>query len=196
MSLVRGLGQYLGGPLAACFVAISVSGLGACASGDDDKPSDSPAARASDMSEAPPPRNVRDVLVRQRDIESAPSKPAGALLHWWRALQFSDDAGVAGAYAENVETGPIGRQVRKLSTSLANVRPAILETEEDDDRAVVRVVIQSYGFKPRGGPMLSETAQAFSLTRQAGGWKLADNAFLRGRYRDQLAAERSAQETQ
>jgi hypothetical protein len=101
-------------------------------------------------------------------------------------------------YAGGARPTGLRTQVDLLNAFIVATKPAVEETRARGAGADVLAILQAANFptKGKGPPDVSETPITFRLRREGGGWKLADNAYLRRRLNEQHAADLAARRQQ
>ncbi len=129
------------------------------------------------------PANVQ--LVSTTDIARYPAgSPQAALLTWWRDVQFDDVVGYLTFLKPAVATAQLkaGQAVpfaTLLSGHLQSARPQITGTNISGANAVLYTQITYRQPIGNTGYATNTAVQAFSLVNLQGGWKLADDYFIR-----------------
>jgi hypothetical protein len=155
----------------ACLVASLV--VVSCAS-DDNEPSTQAATTSDSRPGATHPNVVTD-----QEIERYPrDSPQRALLDWFQAVQFRDEAGVRQSTTERevrrVSAETLDNAVRLIGPALG--KPRIESTRERGSEAAIRLFIQSF---VRGKPKpVGETPSTFYLTRLGNRWRVKDVRYL------------------
>ena len=129
------------------------------------------------------PGPAQQILSRSDVTKYAKGSPQRALLQWWRDIQYSNVTGYMNAYQPSVRRGlatsaTTAAGLRWFSGAVQTVRPSIVDTEQHGSRVVVYTNLDTR--TPVGAKhfVTSSRAQAFSLVKKAGAWKLADDSFV------------------
>ena len=117
------------------------------------------------------------VLVTQKDIAKyPPASPQRTLMSWWRAMQYTDGRGYLALLAtplRNARQADRAYRVQLpfIARQVDDAFPHITQVSIEDDAATVYTV-----------------AQAFSLVRENGFWRIADDLFVEAGVLEQLRA--------
>lgn len=158
--------------LAGLAIAVALVGAG-CGDGGDPPPPGTPSAA--------------EHLITPADLHRQPAgSPQESLLRWWMSIQYNDFEG----YLESL-AAPL-RQQREAdraapadlglaSGELVRSQPKITDTKLDKGTATIYTRIEAR--QPVGATQFttSSTPQAFTLVREGGKWKIADDFFVESR---------------
>lgn len=123
-------------------------------------------------------------ILSAHDVNAYPEgTPEHALLDWWRHAQHRELQGFLTYFRRDVRREHVGsRLTRKklelFAQALRRARPDIVETERRADEAVVWTRVRTR--RPTGDNRYvpRSTPHAFSLVREDGEWRLADDFFF------------------
>jgi hypothetical protein len=137
----------------------------------------------------PPPgtASAAEYLVTPAQLQRLPAdSPQAALMRWWRSIQYNDFGGYADALSAPLrrqrEQGDSGRSNLALASGeLIRSQPKVTGSQESGGKATVYTRIESR--QPVGASRFttSSTPQAFTLVREGGEWKIADDFFVTNR---------------
>lgn len=161
--------------LAGMAVAAALIGAG-CGEGGDPPPPGEPSAA--------------EYLITPADLRRQPDdSPQAALMEWWRSIQYNDFEGYVGALVAPVraqrqasERAP--RDLTLASGELIRSQPEIASVEENGNEATVYTRIETR--QPIGATRFttSSSPQAFTLVREGGEWRIADDFYVTNRAND------------
>jgi hypothetical protein len=118
-------------------------------------------------------------LVTDAEIERYPEgSPQRAVLDWFQAVQFRDEAGVRQSTTDR-EVERVSRKTLDDAVALigpALGKPRVVSTRTRGTRAAIRLFIQS--FVPGKREPVGETPSTFYLTRTGDGWRVDDVRYL------------------
>jgi hypothetical protein len=120
--------------------------------------------------------------VTARDIQRyPPGSPQAVVLEWWRALQRNDAPAALRLYSRKVHiTAPeflIQRSLGGLFLSMLN-RIVVKDVDRVGGRTTVFLFRERVIEVPNGRNDIVGSARGFTLVRERGRWRLADNLFL------------------
>lgn len=149
-------------------VTASVLGL-AC--GSDDQPK-------REVRVEPTVPGVRHLVTDEQIGAAAKNSPARAVLLWFQAVQFKDQATVRELVTSDVvrDIGPdrLSRAVDTVGSSLG--KPQVTSVRDRGSNASVRVFVLAY---ETGKPdPVAATPVTFSLDKDQGHWRLSDLRYL------------------
>ncbi len=153
--------------------AVTVLLLAGCGGGDDPPPPGSPSAA--------------EFLITPAAIRAEPAgSPERALLSWWRSIQYNDFEGYVDALAAPLQSQRRGdaraqRDLTLAAGELIRSQPKVGDVEEEGARATVYTRIETR--QPIGATRFttSSNPQGFTLVREDGEWKIADDYFVTSR---------------
>ena len=134
------------------------------------------------------------VLVTQTDIARYPANsPQRTLMSWWRAMQYTDGRGYLALLATPLRNARQADRVYRLQL------PIIARQVDDAFPHITRVSIRGANatvyteleFRQLVGAdkyATTRVAQAFSMVRESGNWRIADDLFVEAGVQDQLRA--------
>jgi hypothetical protein len=128
-------------------------------------------------------------LVTQEQIDrKAVNSPERVLFEWWRSLQYNDIVGYNDALSNAARTGTTlaaaERNLARVSPALRYERPSVSSRSFDGPRRVTLYVIVTAHSAVGGKRFITTTyPQAFAMVREAGGWRLASDQFIRSKLR-------------
>jgi hypothetical protein len=129
------------------------------------------------------PGPAQQILSRSDVTKYSAGTPQRALLQWWRDIQYSNLTGYMNGFqprvrrvlARDANTAP---GLRWFSGAVQTVRPSIVDTEQHGSRVVIYTNLDTRTAVGARHFVTSTRAQAFSLVKKAGAWKLADDSFV------------------
>lgn len=163
--------RFLAGLAVAAVLAVA-----GCGDGGDPPPPGTPSAAEYLLTPA---------AVRKQSEGS----PQAALLEWWRSIQYNDFEGyadllVAPLRAQRQASERARRDLTLASGELIRSQPKIDDAEEEQDQATIFTRIETR--QPVGATRFttSSSPQAFTLVREDGQWKIADDFYVTNRAND------------
>jgi len=140
-------------------------------------------------SKPPPPGtpSAAEFLVNEEVLAEQPKgSPEEALMTWWRSIQYNDFDG----YLNELATPLRGQRERDkqarnelalVSGELNRAQPKIVHLQRSGNQATVFTRVESR--QPVGATRYTTSSipQAFTLTRQNGEWKIADDFYVKRR---------------
>lgn len=161
--------------LAGMVVAVALVATG-CGEGGDPPPPGTPSAA--------------EYLLTPADLRDLPQdSPQAALMEWWRSIQYNDFEGyvdvlVAPLRAQRLASDSARRDLALASGELIRSQPEIANVEEEEDQATIYTRIETR--QPVGATRFttSSSPQAFTLGREGGEWKIADDFYVTNRAND------------
>lgn len=137
----------------------------------------------------PPPgtASAAEYLVSAAEVDRQPAdSPEEALMSWWRAIQYNDFDGYVSLLAAPLQSrrrasDAARRDLALASGELVRSQPKIDDAEETDGEATIYTRIETR--QPVGATRFttSSSPQAFTLVRQGGKWRLADDFYVTNR---------------
>ena len=126
---------------------------------------------------------AEQVLTAEQVNEYPEGTPEHALFDWWRHAQHRDLTGVLHYFRADVREEHEGsnlfrRKLGLVAQVLRNARPDILETERSGDEAVVWTRVRSRRETGKNRYVPASTPYAFSMVREDGEWRFADDYFF------------------
>ena len=125
------------------------------------------------------------------EIRAAASSPASALLRWWQLIQFSAPSRELLQFyapASRPSAKQLSHMIAPIRYYFADRRPIVLDQQVTGQAA--RVFSFIAGDASRAHPGAGAPA-VFNMVRQRGRWFLADNEFVTGKFRSEVAFTRS-----
>jgi hypothetical protein len=152
----------------------------------------------------PPPPGTPSASEDLLTLATVHRQPAGspqeALLHWWMHIQYNDLNGYLRDLAEPIrrqrEAEPQTRHILLLvSGDSLRSQPQIEESQREDGAATIYTRIETR--QPVGASRFttSSTPQAFTLIKEGGRWKVAEDSYILDRaavIREALEAAKEA----
>ena len=142
-----------------------------------------------DGGDPPPPgtASAAEYLVKPADVSQQPAgSPQQSLLRWWMSIQYNDFDGYLASLAAPLRQrreadGAAATDLALASGELVRAQPKITSTTVKDGTATLYTRIESR--QPVGATRFttSSTPQAFTLVREGGEWKVADDFFVENR---------------
>ena len=134
-------------------------------------------------------QRARGPFVAGSEIRAAgENSAAGVVLRFWQAVQFGAPTDVVTAlFAPQAGVGAarLRREVRPIRYLFTRAKPQVVDVRREGPRTHVFTLVTSGGLdvdrRQPGEPVV------FSVVRAAGQWKLADDAFVRAKYRAETA---------
>jgi hypothetical protein len=182
-------------PVALVLVLVGLAGCGS--SPETSTSNKTTSASASAPRTVPRITGPSDLLVQKGEIRRVgQNTPYGVLLSWWRDLQSGDVRAAARWYVSSVDTHSLRRQIEELSypnsldykgkhaeptVALRRSRPKRIEVTKHDGTVRLFTTINGAVFDrsdPTKAVFITQTPTFFELRRQAGAWRLTDNAYL------------------
>jgi hypothetical protein len=137
----------------------------------------------------PPPgsASAAENLIKPSEIREQPAgSPQAAFLSWWMSVQYNDLQGYTAALAEPLrkrreEEGTPRRDLPLVSGDLSRSKPKIVSVRHSGGSATIFTRVETR--QPVGATRFTTSSypQAFTLVRQAGRWKVANDYFIQGR---------------
>jgi hypothetical protein len=134
----------------------------------------------------PPPGtpSAAENLLSPTEVLRAPSgSPEQALLRWWMHIQYNDLSGYFNDLAAPLRRereGEAGtrRTLFLVSGDSLRSQPKVLDVQREDGGTTLNTRIETR--QPVGASRFttSSSPQAFSLVRQGGEWKIADDSYV------------------
>lgn len=167
-------------------VVVTALLLAGCGGGEDPPPPGSPSAA--------------EFLITPAAVNAEPAgSPQRALLSWWRSIQYNDFEGYLAALAAPLRSQRQGdpraqRDLTLVAGELIRSQPKISDVEEESSTATVFTRIETR--QPIGATRFTTTSnpQGFTLVREGGEWKIADDYFVTSRANATRKALREAEE--
>jgi hypothetical protein len=134
------------------------------------------------------------VLVTQKDIAKyPPASPQRTLMSWWRAMQYTDGRGYLALLAKPLRTARQKDRLYRLQLPIIarqvdDAFPHITRVSIEDDRATVYTELEFRQLVGASDYATTRVAQAFSMVRENGAWRIADDLFVEAGTLDQLRA--------
>jgi hypothetical protein len=158
--------------LAGMVVAVALVATG-CGEGGDPPPPGTPSAA--------------EYLLTPADIRRQPEdSPQAALMEWWRSIQYNDFDGYANALvaplrAQREASDRARRDLTLASGELIRSQPEIADVREDGNETTIYTRIETR--QPVGATRFttSSSPQAFTLVREGGEWRIADDFYVTNR---------------
>lgn len=134
------------------------------------------------------------VLVTQKDIAKyPPASPQRTLMSWWRAMQYTDGRGYLALLAtplRNARQADRAYRVQLpfIARQVDDAFPHITQVSIEDDAATVYTELEFRQLVGANEYATTRVAQAFSLVRENGFWRIADDLFVEAGVLEQLRA--------
>lgn len=142
-------------------------------------------------SKPPPPGtpSAAEFLIDQKVLDEQPKgSPEETLMNWWRSMQYNDFDGYleqlsAPLRAERSQDKKAKGEIALVSGELVRAQPQVVNVEKAGNHATVfsRIAIR----QPVGASRYttSSTPQAFTLVREGGKWRIAEDFYVENRAR-------------
>lgn len=147
------------------------------------------AAGCGEGGDPPPPGtpSAAEFLLTPADIRRQPAdSPQAALMEWWRGIQYNDFEGYTGALvaplrAQREASDEARRDLTLASGELIHSQPEIGDVKESGDETTIYTRIETR--QPVGATRFttSSSPQAFTLVREGGQWRIADDFYVTNR---------------
>jgi hypothetical protein len=135
----------------------------------------------------PPPPGTPSAAENVLSVAAVRREPAGspeeALLQWWMHVQYNDLHGylsdlVGPLRAQRQGEEQTRRDLLLVSGDSIRSRPKLEDSQREDDAATLYTRIETR--QPVGASRFttSGTPQAFTLIREGGRWKIADDSYI------------------
>jgi hypothetical protein len=134
-------------------------------------------------------RTTQPAVLTKQQVDRQPAgSPQRAVFEWWRALQFKNPVEAAGYFSASLHLKPprVYKYIQAAESNLAN-RPHLVDAQTSGDHAIVRLMLERVSKNANGRVDRERKAQAFNLVREDGSWKLAENLYLEGIYKQYRA---------
>jgi hypothetical protein len=134
------------------------------------------------------------VLVTQSDIVKYPANsPQRTLMSWWRSMQYSDGRGYLARLATPLRNARQADRAYRVQLPLIarqvdDAFPHITQVSIEGDRATAFTQLEFRQLVGADKYATTRVAQAFSMVREDGLWRIADDLFVEAGVRDQLRA--------
>jgi hypothetical protein len=149
-------------------------------------------AGCGDGGDPPPPGtpSAAEYLLTPADLRNLPEdSPQAALMEWWRSVQYNDfegyaDALVAPLRAQRLASDSARRDLTLASGELVRAQPELADVQEEGNQVTIYTRIETR--QPVGATRFttSSSPQAFTLVREGGEWKIADDFYVTNRATD------------
>ena len=134
------------------------------------------------------------MLVTQKDIAKyPPASPQRTLMSWWRAMQYTDGRGYLALLAtplRNARQADRAYRVQLpiIARQVDDAFPHITQVSIEGDKATVYTELEFRQLVGADKYATTRVAQAFSMVRESGIWRIADDLFVEAGVQDQLRA--------
>lgn len=134
------------------------------------------------------------VLVTQEDIVKYPPRsPQRTLMTWWRAMQYTDARGYLARLAKPLRNARLADRAYRvhlpiIARQVDDAFPHITRVSIRGDRATVHTELEFRQLVGADKYAATRVAQAFSMVRESGNWRIADDLFVEAGVQDRLRA--------
>jgi hypothetical protein len=112
-------------------------------------------------------------------------------MSWWRAMQYTDGRGYLALLATSLRNARQADRIYRLQLPIIarqvdDAFPHITQVSIEDDRATVYTELEFRQLVGANDYTTTRVAQAFSMVRENGIWRIADDLFVEAGSREQL----------
>ena len=132
------------------------------------------------------------VLVTQKDVDKYPPRsPQRTLMAWWRSMQYTDARGYLAQLATPLRNARLADRAYRvqlpiIARQVDDAFPHITRVAITGDNATVYAELEFRQLVGADKYATTRVAQAFSLARERGSWRISDDLFVEAGVQDQL----------